>query len=990
MRTPLFSPALFSIPSDRPFLRTLAEGILQGCSDRDEDLTTTRIFLPTRRSYRALRDTFLEISKGKPLLLPRMQPIGDIDADELEISLAGYGMQEAWQDIPEAIAPMERQFLLSRLIASKDPDLSYDQNLSLAASLARLLDQVHTEDLDFSDLEKLVPDTLSAHWQLTLEFLEIITKNWPRILAERGQIDPADRRNRLLKKLTEFWKVSPPSTPIIAAGSTGSIPSTAAFLDVISKLPKGMVILPGLDQSLDEESWDALGDTHPQATMKALLERMKVHRSDVRVWPDGAQTEFLPSARFRLAQIMMRPASTFRAGKELGLESATALAGLHIIEANSAQEEATSIAVALREVLETPGRTAALVTPDRELARRVSSALTRWGLHVDDSAGSSLAASASGLFLQKIGKVIADQFAPIPLLDLLKHPLICLPEAAPLVEFEIFLTRGPRPARGIEGLRTRLEAGEKIPKKESLSRFLDWIEEVFSPAQGLDQEKTSFSAMGTILIKIAETLAAESKTLWSQPESAALSDFFVDLQTYGSLLPDVNIGDYINVLAYLLEAQTLRPVGGEDSRLIILGQLEARLIQADLMILGGLNEGTWPQEAGHDPWMSRPMKQDFGLPPSGRSIGLSAHDFFQGFCSPQVLITRAVRMKGVQTVPSRWLQRLSAVLIAEDQSPQWDNSSYLDWARVLDRPVETFPSSVAPQPCPPLAVRPQELSATWIEKWVRNPYHVYANKILRLRRLEGLEEDASLADRGSFLHTVLEKFVRTYPKMMPEQAEEIFMAFAQAELSKLETLSPDWIYWEPRLPRVAEWFVSQEKSWREQASPWLIEERGSFCFPTSLGRVFTLTAKADRIDRLHSGEAVIIDYKTGAVPSLKEIWAGRSPQLPLEALILESGGFGEAVSVKDLAYWQISGGLKAGNTDFLEARKTFEVRKAICEAEEGLRNLVTAFEDEQTPYIAKAPRKNNLYADEKAYAHLARTAEWSSLTLEDEEGDNEE
>lgn len=984
------SRSVFSIASHHPFLKTLAEGILRECSDQNQDLTSVRIFLPTRRSCRALRETFLEISKGKPLLLPRMQPIGDLDADELEISLNGYGFPEILQEIPDAISSMERQFLLSRLIAGKDPELSYDQTLSLATSLARLIDQVHTEDLDFSGLTKLVPETLSAHWQLTLEFLEIVTKSWPEILVQRGQIDPADRRNRLLKGLTEFWRISPPSTRIIAAGSTGSIPSTAAFLDVVSRLPKGAVILPGLDQNLEEESWEAFGDTHPQATMKAFLEKMKVNRSHVRSWLGKDRTE-TPSARVHLAQAMMRPAETFRAKKELGPDSMdAALNGLHIIEAKSAQEEATSIAVALREVLETPGKTAALVTPDRELARRVSSALTRWGIRVDDSAGFSLAASSSGLFLQKIGKVLESDFAPIPFLDVLKHPLTRLPAFVSLAEFEIFLTRGPRPARGIEGLRMRLEVEEKIPNKEYLSRFLEWVEEVFSPAYGLTEGNTPFPVIGAALVKIAETLAGEPKTLWSQPESASLSSFLSDLQAHGSLLPDGSVGDYITILRHLLEEKTVRPVGGDESRLIILGQLEARLIQADLMVLAGLNEGTWPQEAGHDPWMSRPMKQDFGLPASGRSIGLSAHDFFQGFCAPHVLVTRAVRMKGVQTVPSRWLQRLSALLIAADQSPRWNESPYLDWARELDTPAQVFPALAAPQPCPPLAARPQQLSVTWIEKWVQNPYHVYADKILRLQRLEGLEEEASLADRGSFLHRVLEKFVRACPKAMPEQAEDIFMDLARAELSKLETLSPDWIYWEPRLPRVAKWFVSQEKSWRNFASPWLIEQRGALDFPVPSGRIFTLTAKADRIDQTREGEAIIIDYKTGAIPSLKEIRAGRSPQLPLEALILESGGFGQVVSVKDLSYWQISGGLKAGKVDSLEARKTFEIRKAICEAEEGFKKLVTIFEDEQTPYVAKAPRKNKLYADEKAYAHLARTAEWSSFTLDDDEEDTEE
>jgi ATP-dependent helicase/nuclease subunit B len=197
---------VYTIPSGTGFLKRLAEGLLSMSLEdpRHDDfsLSRMRILLPTRRAGRELRDAFLTLSKDKPILLPRLQPIGDVDAEEIEIYLTGFGVTN--HDTPPAISALERKFLLSNLIQMKDRELGLDAALSLAGELSRLIDTVHTEDLDFAGLTNIVPDTLSIHWQKTLEFLEIITEFWPKILSERGQIDPADRRNRLLKSLSHL------------------------------------------------------------------------------------------------------------------------------------------------------------------------------------------------------------------------------------------------------------------------------------------------------------------------------------------------------------------------------------------------------------------------------------------------------------------------------------------------------------------------------------------------------------------------------------------------------------------------------------------------------------------------------------------------------------------------------------------------------------------------------------------------------------------
>ena len=286
-------PTLYTVPPERSFVDALAGGILAGRPlplDRDDPLALSRltILLPTRRACRALGRAFLRASPGQALLLPHIRPLGDVDEDEASIG------DEADEALPDAIAPLDRRLLLARLIQRLGETASgtalagagaVDQASRLAQALAALLDEIQIARLDPAALATLAPEEYAAHWQQVLSFLEIIMDAWPAHLAEEGLMDPWTRRNALLERLAERWAAQPPPHPVIAAGSTGSVPATRDLLATIARLPQGAVVLPGLDTEADDETWEALGPTHPQYALKGLLDHLGVARDAVPPWP---------------------------------------------------------------------------------------------------------------------------------------------------------------------------------------------------------------------------------------------------------------------------------------------------------------------------------------------------------------------------------------------------------------------------------------------------------------------------------------------------------------------------------------------------------------------------------------------------------------------------------------------------------------------------------------------------------------------------------
>ena len=996
-------PRVLSIAPTQPFVDALAAKILRdhGGSAGGDPLALSRvlILLPTRRACRSLREAFLRAGGGKTMILPGIQPIGDVDEDELSLG-PEPGLESAaapalgMLELPEAIPALRRELMLVQLILKSDalragdeaaPALDAAQAAHLARDLAALIDQVQTERRSFQDLKGIVPEALAAHWQLTLEFLKIVTEFWPKILAEEGYVDPAARRDAILRLQTEAWAATPPETPVYAAGSTGSIPATADLLKVIAGLPRGAVVLPGLDRAMSDEVWAALADdpSHPQFGMHHLLDHLGVHRQDVESWSD----DDIPPARSDMLNAALLPAAAAHHWRQAAGLSSAALDGFSLVDCPGPEEEARTVALIMREALEMPGRSAALVTSDRALARRVTAELERWQIEVDDSAGRPLADTPAGLFLRLTAGLVAGGWAPLDLLATLKHPLARGGQAAGVFrhrvrQLEMAALRGPRPGAGVDGIKAALQ------ESDDGKALLPWFD-ALAAAQGefaglMARPSASLAELLCGHVGFAEALASSDEQagaarLWAGDDGEAAAAFIEELNAAGGDLPELPGPLYPALLEGLMAGRVVRPRYGLHPRLFIWGLLEARLQRADVMILGGLNEGAWPPQVDTGPWLSRPMRRDFGLPQPERRIGLTAHDFVQAASGPNVILTRAAKVDGAPTVPARWLLRIRALL--DGAGIAWNQDlNYLAWADALDDPGHPARPCPPPRPRPPLAARPDKLSVTAIETWVRDPYAIYAREILRLRALDAIDADPGAAERGTFIHQALDEFVRQTKWPPGEEAFGELLAIGRKNFGAALARPGVWAFWWPRFERTARWFVDRLRRDAEAgaAKPLATEVSGEIEFDRPTG-AFKIRGKADRIDRDGEGRLTIIDYKTGALPSPGEIEAGYAPQLPIEGLIAASGGFKGVASgeVAALAYWRLSGGAPAGEIKPLRG----DVGALLEITHARLESLIAAFDDAATPYLAQPrPARAARYSD---YGHLERLGEWLA---DDDEG----
>lgn len=1002
---------VFNIPAGVSFADALARGLLRRFGGETLGLSAATLLLPTRRACRTLREAFLRAAEGRALLLPRLLPLGDLDAEDLlfadEVPLTGSAEEAA---LPPALPGLRRLLLLTRLVlrwgearAAPGDAFTEDQAIRLAGALARLQDQVETEGLSFDRLETLVPEDYAEHWQTTLAFLRILSAHWPAVQAEEGAIGPAERRRRLLEAQAALWRRQEDAIgagtldaaalgPVIVAGSTGSIPATADLIATVAALPQGLVVLPGLDRDSDAATWRAIerDASHPQHGLAVLLRRMGLPRAVVEDWPEEPESA-VAEARGALLRAALMPSSRTPPWQQDAGEARTALgaarvaealAAVHRIDCAGPGEEAEVIALILRQALTRPERTAALVTPDRALARRVAAELRRWSIEIDDSAGQPLGDSVPGSFLRLTADLAVQRLAPVPLLAALKHPLAAGGRApagfrAQVRALELAVLRGPRPGPGIDGLRAALATPGDGPALPSLIRDLG---EMVGPFQAaLDGPATGLGDLVAAHLRFAEALAASAdesgaSRLWSHDAGESLADLMEDLLPVGADTLALPGHRYPAALSALLAGQVVRPRYGRHPRVAILGPLEARLRQADVMVLGGLNEGTWPGEVDPGPWLSRPMRRDFGLPPPERRVGLAAHDFVQALAAPEVYLTRATRVEGTPTRPSRWLLRLDAALRGlaggdayRKVSPQWQA-----WAADLDRPAD-FRAIAPPAPRPPLAARPRSLSVTQVETWMRDPYSLYAAKILDLKPLDRIDADPGLAERGTMIHRSLEQYLRRHPETAPADAEAELLRIGEAVFRDLRSRPGLYAFWWPRFQRIAAWFAEADRDRRAFLCRALAEVRGSLSLETP-GGAFTLIAKADRIEVLRDGGLAILDYKTGAVPDKAAIRLGFSPQLPLEGAIAAAGGFEgvPAQAVEQLLFWRLTGGAPPGEAHPIGS--SGDGLGAIARA--GLEDLIAAFDREDTPYSARpradwAPRFDD-------YGHLARVGEWAA------------
>jgi ATP-dependent helicase/nuclease subunit B len=830
----------------------------------------------------------------------------------------------------------------------------------------------------------LVPDELDRYWEFTLDFLKFIHPAWLSHLNETSRIEPADRRDKLIA--AESKRLANHKGPVIAAGSTGSIPATATLLATIATLPQGALVLPGLDTDLDQATWDTIGSRdgdaahgHPQFAMAALLQRIGIARSEVKQL--GAPESH---GRERLVSEAMRPAAASelwqaRLGSaDFASQADAAIESVAAIEAANAEEEALAIAVALREAMEVPDKTAALVTPDRTLARRVLAALQRWNVPVDDSGGDALAETPAGVFARLIAEAALNGLPPVTLLALLKHPL-CRFDANATATLERAVLRGPRPKRCTAGLAGALDTFRKqrgTLHRSDPRRFLNEaqldaavslvakLHAALAPLEELPPGRQPFRS-------IAERHEAALLALGDVSEE--LADAFDEIALSGTI--EIEPRDYAELFhAAIASHQVRRPERNAHVR--IYGLLEARLQPIDRLVLGGLVEGVWPPETRGDPWLSRPMRHELSLDLPERRIGLSAHDFAQALGAREVILTRAAKLGGAPTVASRFVQRLAAVAgEARWRKVLERGAQYVALARKLDETVKARPWP-RPEPRPPLEARPRQLSVTEIEDLLRDPYTIYAKRVLDLQPLDAIDTPPGAADRGTLIHDSIGEFAKTYATTMPDDPVAAMREIGERRFQPLADFPEAKAFWWPRFLRIAEWLGRFETARRAGLARFDAEINGSIPIPFG-NEQFKLTVRADRIEHLTGGRFTVLDYKTGAPPSDKQVLTGLSPQLTLEAAILREGGFKDIPaggSVAQLVYIRLRGGAVAGE----ELPVKIKDGTADEHADQALANLtevLAKFADPANPYYSLLhPMWTTHYG---TYDHLARVQEWS-------------
>lgn len=1052
---------IFTIAPGLPFLRTLAQDLLEGrlvAGFRHDpaaplSLSKMTILVPTRRSARALRAEFADLLGGEAAILPVIRTLGETeeDADYLD-NLPVEGL-----DLAPPITATVRQLELARLILAwrnRLPEIvrnihpdaplvapaSPADAVWLARALVELIDSVETEEIDWAALDELDARDHAAWWQLTLEFLHIAIAFWPERLKELRRSSPARHRNGALA--AEARRLARFEGPLIVAGSTGSIPAAAGLIAAVHAHPQGVVVLPGLDLSLSDEAWDTVDPVpvagrfaepatraHPQFELSRLLSRLAITRGDVVAI--GHEPQALADRSIVLSQAMVPAAMTDRWNDwraAFGADRlAVAFADVALIETANEREEATAIAIALRLALEKPGRSgeslAALITPDRALARRVAAELARFGIFADDSAGVPFVAAQQGILLKLLLEATLRPGDPVTIMALLKHPLARFGledgEYRRLVDLlELLCLRGG--VRGLDlaelapYLRQRLQAEAASRRRPQWRAAIDDAD--LEAVEGLAQRIAS--AVEPLTAALARS-HAERRALrierslqdWAERTGRALEALALDPEAgltglwgdeggekLAELLGEILEADgtieadgpqFVDIVDALMVGAAVKPRALRHPRVFIFGTLEARLQAVDTMVIGGMNEGSWPGQAANNPFLSRLMKTQMGLEPPERRVGQQAHDFAMAHGAPMLIYSRALKQGGAPTVASRWLQRLAA-LGGKDfiESLRQRGEDYRHFAEKIDQGASQRPAQ-RPEPRPPLALQPKSFSFSEVGRLRRDPYSVYARRVLRLDPIEPFNADPGAAERGTLYHAIVDRFVREGHDPAAPQSARILDSITD-ELFDGEALPAHIdVVWRMRFREVASQFLSWEQQRRETIARSATEAWGEMPI-ADLG--VRLTGIADRIDVKPGGRADIVDYKTGSSPSTAQARSLLDPQLALEAAALQAGAFkatGRLVA-ENLVYVRLRPGgrfkAEAVNNEF-SGKNPKSAADLAGDSLAQLTGLVRLLQSGERGFVSRLiPEQMNAFGGD--YDHLARVAEWS--TAEPGEGTADE
>ena len=939
---------IYTIAPQEDFLKTLATYIFNLKKGDMFALSQVKIILPNRRSMHKIKEYFVEIAPNNSLILPEILSLGGIDEDEMEISASLKN--KIYQHIKPAIKNEKRLFLLAKLIKEKSgelEDISFEASLKLASSLASLLDDVEKHELTIENLKSIIPEELSRHRQISLDFIYFVFAEYPKMLEALGYIDNAKRTNQILKLFSEHLLENTPKAEIFIAGSTGSIPASRKLMKSVLSLPNGYVVLPYTDLAMNSFEWEEVGtDKNPishQKHIRNLLKFLEVTRSDIKLLDSKT------GDREAMISNIMRPATSIQSWKENKL-SADKLNWANLIEAKNKIHESKIIGTIVRHKVG-QGLRVALITNNTNLAEKVELYLTKFNIAADNSAGRTLDRTPQGNFLISAASLISEGFKISAVLGLLKNEHFNSIQQRELEEFEIKFVRK-------NNIKYLSEVFDKFnyDAKGALGKVLKDIYFIGKKLNAKTQDINELLKLTYEIINLSPKLNINESEAWQKIE-----DVLANFTSSGLQQIETNL--FADCLKVILSGKKIWDKYKPARKVFILSSQEARLQHFDVAILADLTLGSWPS-GKFSPWLNRRMYKEMELPFEEDSISLSAHDFSTHLFHKEVFITLSRYDSEEVAIESPFVTRLKTFYHAVTGAHIQQNKDYINYLSEQD---EVAPKAYAPAyPTPPLEARFNKLSVTKIEKLLKNPYEIYASEILKLRKLDELEADEKPADYGNYVHKILDEFTKYHNLDASKITHQEFMNIAEKVHKEYEAknlASPAWL---SQISQISKWFVNLEQNDVLNIQKISSELQGQVNVND-----FILTCKADRIELTHDKKINIIDYKTGQFPTQTEVERLISPQLLLEAFMLKQNAF-EGLSAanynfNNITYYNFSFSNKGPDK---KPYSKINVSEKIDEVEVELKELIADIRDPKTPFLIRPnPDLQPKFDD---YEHLER------------------
>lgn len=843
------------IPGNEDFLLNFANGMLSKFGHLGPEIGKVTIILPTKRSCRKLAQTFFHISEKKACFLPRIYPLQDIELSYLLEQVFSCNITE---DQPNLLEHLRKK------IAPEMLEMSILQGLCGANGLANHLYSLFYEiqKHQLGNIIEKIQHHYSDHLDQIIELLKFIIEALPQKLHKLGLIDKASYVNEISMILAITWEKYPPKYPVIIAGIDGETASDRALLKVVNEMRNGYVVLHNIDKSLPNAEWQEISHEHPQYQLKSLIDLCRVGREEIYSWHNIVNVKHNDIF--------------FSKSFSRNFSNCAPPQDLTIIETETPQQELQFITQLCVDKLICGNESVLIVTQNELLIEKLTYMLLAHNVIPDCSIGNSALKCDEMIFLQLIMRTIFEHFSPISLLALLKHDLCKIAQKEVVQQFEISHLRGINSYKNLQELIAATD--EEI--KQILQLILEHsrkLEEIMS------QKTTDFGDILSTHLELAERLSANS--LWQHERGVELRELLLELSRNAHHIGKIAPISYLAIMRDMLSKAKFRTSKTYNPRLIIITPKESQLLCADNVILADLNENSWPQKSSSNIFLNDILMQSLGFENSEIETGRNAAKFYNLLHNKNIYLTRSKTSKNIITTSSRWLLRIKLLLqkIAYHEQPALNLSpEILD---IIELPLTS--------PTPPVEFRLKSLSVTQVEKLIRNPYDIYASKILRLYELEPINKDPENLDYGNLIHEAIHHFTLHYKP--PTEPYKFFMDFILQKGRDLFYKPAIRNVWLPKIEKIARWFIEYHL---DNMSCKLLPETE---LQAKFGD-FTLKARLDRMEVREGNCVTILDYKTGKLPGKKDIADLVSIQLPLEALLAQKNGY----IVTKLLYLQLN------------------------------------------------------------------------------------